>query len=430
MGYWATVIARPASLGVYESRSLLPNGNDPADVPPATVGPDVYNPGDPDGVNIIDLGTLAPARTGPPPPSPWSGWPADWATAWQTAPGHLDTLSDVAWACLDLTAGLLATMPPYLVGAAPSLDAGWIANPDPDIYFGWGEFVKQLAWDFQMGEAFVLCTSRYRTGYPARFHVVAPWLVDVDMAAGRRVYTIGGADVTADILHLRYTSRTDCARGVGPLEVGRTRILAADLLSRYGSNFAAAGGVPTSVLTVPGELTAEQADDLRDQWVTARAAQMGLPAVLSGGVSWTPTQVNPADMALVDLLNVNEVRICVLLRVPPTLMALPSGDGSLVYRNAEGIYDYYWRTGLKPRASAMCAALSQWLLPAGTSLEVNRDEFVQPGPLERAQTDAALHAIQEIDDTGTIRYAKTVDEIRLDERFDTPATINDPGVLK
>jgi hypothetical protein len=31
-------------------------------------------------------------------------------------------------------------------------------------------------------------------------------------------------------------------------------------------------------------------------------------------------------------------------------------------------------------------ALSGWLVPRGTGIEVNRDEYVKPGPLERAQT--------------------------------------------
>ena len=31
-------------------------------------------------------------------------------------------------------------------------------------------------------------------------------------------------------------------------------------------------------------------------------------------------------------------------------------------------------------------ALSGWALPRGTNVEVNRDEYVRPGPLERAQT--------------------------------------------
>jgi HK97 family phage portal protein len=424
------MIARPASLGVYEARSLRPNGNDPADVPPATVGPDVAVPGDPDGIDVVTLGQPVPLRLGPPPPSPWSGWPADWATSWDMGADHLANLSDVAWACLDLVADELAAMPPYLVNAAPSLDAAWLVNPDPDLYTGWYEFAKQLVWDFLTGEAFVLSTAPYRSGYPARFHVVAPWLVNVDMVDGIRRYSIGGGDVTDRIVHLRYTSRADSARGIGPLDVGRTRILAVDLLARYAFQFVAGGGVPTSVLEAPGELTAAQADDLREQWITARAANMGLPAVLAGGVTWQATQATPTDLALVPLMNVNEVALCRLLRVPPTLMSLPSGDGSLVYRNAEGIYDYFWRTGLRTRAVAICTALSAWLLPAGTTLEVNRDEFVKPGPLERAQTDAVLHGIQEIDDTGTVRYAKTLDEIRIGERFDTPTTLNAPGVLR
>ena len=35
-------------------------------------------------------------------------------------------------------------------------------------------------------------------------------------------------------------------------------------------------------------------------------------------------------------------------------------------------------------------ALSEWLLPRGVRVELNRDEYVQPGPYERAQTDQIL----------------------------------------
>jgi HK97 family phage portal protein len=410
---------------VYE-RQLRPNGNDPATVPPATVGPPAAVAGDPDGVLVVD-GPPAPPRIGIPPPAQWAGYPTEWATSWSMGSQRLEDLSDVAWACIDLNAGLMSTMPPYLTGNVPdTLDVAWLTNPDPDRYYGWDEFAKQVFWDFQTGEAFVLATAYYATGWPARFHVVSPWLVDVDLNGdGTRRYTIGGADVTDSILHLRYTSRCEDARGHGPLEVGRTRIVAANLLSRYANNFAAAGGVPTSVLTHPDELTAAQADELRSQWVTARMAQMGLPAVLSGGVQWTATQTNPRDMALVDLLQINESRICVLLRVPPHLMALPSGGDPMTYSNVSSLFDYHWRSGLRPRATQVMSALSAWALPRGTSVELNRDAYIQPGPLERAQTDAILYGI-----TDGARHAKELDEIRLAERFDTPISVVQPGVLK
>ena len=45
----------------------------------------------------------------------------------------------------------------------------------------------------------------------------------------------------------------------------------------------------------------DQAEQLRDDWVQQRAANPGYPAVLSGGLKWTPTALNPKDMALLEL---------------------------------------------------------------------------------------------------------------------------------
>ena len=163
------------TMAAVEERAIRPpsepNDNDPGEAAPGTVGPPTATPGDPDGFEVI-VGDPVP-----PPPgrgmraAAWSGWPEEWNTpAWSS---QLNVLADTAWACLDLNSSVLATMPPYLVGAAPSLPADWLNNPDPDQYASWEEFAKQLLWDYQLGEAFVLATARYANGYPARFHVVA-----------------------------------------------------------------------------------------------------------------------------------------------------------------------------------------------------------------------------------------------------------------
>ena len=133
----------------------------------------------------------------------------------------------------------------------------------------------------------MLATARYSTGWPARFHVVAPWLVNVEMDGGRRRYSIGGVDVTGDMLHIPYQIRADEAHGHGPLEAGAGRVVAARLLARYATNLVAGGGLPTGVLTHPGRV---------DRRAVRRAAgavgdrrgmsSMGLPAVLSGGVTF------------------------------------------------------------------------------------------------------------------------------------------------
>jgi HK97 family phage portal protein len=403
----------------------IPNGNDPVTAAPGTVGPPNVNPGDPHGVTVEgeDLPWQPPPRIVP---SAWSGWPAEWPTPnWG---GQITALTDTAWMCIDLNSSLLSTMPPYLVGAAPSLSSDWLNNPQPETYASWEEFMKQLAWDYQLGEAFVLATSRYSTGMPSRFHVVPPWLVNVEIMEGVRTYRIGNRDVTDDMLHIRYQSNVSDAHGHGPLEAGQGRLVAAQVLSRYATTLAAGGGIPSSVLEHPDELSAEQSELLKAQWVQARMSSIGEPAVLSGGVKWTATQLDPEKMALLDLSQWNESRIALMLGVPPFLVGLPSGGDSMTYSNVTSLFSYHWRAYLRPRAQTVMSALSGWLLPRGTRIEVNRDAYIEPEPLQRAQTAQILNGIV---DPVTGQQALTVAEIRDTERIDdsTPEPLS-AGVLK
>src|SRR4029077_3081082 len=164
-------------------------------------------------------------------------------------------------------------------------------------------------------------------------------------------------------------------------------------------------------------LTADQSALLQAQWVQARLSSIGEPAVLSGGVTWKPTQLNPKDMALLELSQFNESRIANLLGVPTFLVGLPSGGDSMTYSNVTALFDYHWRASLRPKAQAVMSGLSGWALPRGTRAELNRDEYVSPGPLERAQTAAILNGI--VDRFGN--PALTVDEIRQTERLDKSA---------
>ena len=303
---------------VVEHRSAWdadPNGNDPASVPPATVGPDVARPGSSSGFEIIDEGPGSPSPRSRIVPSPWAGWPGDWATpAWN---GRVDYLTDTAWACMDLNSQLLATMPPYLVGASPTLPADWLNNPDPAEYSSWHGFARELFWEYQLGEAFIVATAYYSNGYPARFHVVPGWMMTVEMTASGRRYTIGQLDVTADVLHIAYKMQTGEARGHGPLEAGAGRVIAARALNRYATSLASTGAIPNAVLKHPGNLTAEAAEDLKWQWVDARVSSMGLPAVLSGGVEFETLQFSRARYGAPGPVEVERVAHRRTARRPP-----------------------------------------------------------------------------------------------------------------
>ena len=375
---------------------------------PDTVGPG-YNPGDPNGVEI-EPAEPSEARMATIVPSPWSGWPAEWAPPnWDQ--GRFDTLVDTAWTCLDLNASVLSTMPPYRTRDGRVLPPmTWMMNPDPDIYSSWHEFAKQMFWDYQLGEAFVMPMGLNADGFPSRFRVIPPWLVNVEMGVGRREYRIGSLDVSSEILHIRYKSTTDGARGVGPLESGRNRLIAAGVLSRYAMQIAEGGGIPHYVLETEPQLTRAQADELLDQWWASRMQSKGQPfkpAVLSGGVKAKPLQLSPEEMTLLDLEKFNESRIAVDLGVPPFLVGLPSGGDSMTYSNVSSLFDFHDRASLRPKATAVMAALSGWALPRGQALELNRDEYSRPALRERVEAYEKLHAIQ----------ALSTEEIRTMERF-------------
>ena len=175
--------------------------------------------------------------------------------------------------------------------------------------------------------------TRYSSGWPARFRVIPPWMVNVEMQDGMRRYSIGNLDVTDDMLHIRYSSTISDAHGHGPLEAGQSKLVAAEVFSRYATSFAASGGVPTSILEHPDRLDRRGGADLQASGCRPGSPQLGEPAVLSGGVTWRATQVSPKDMALTDLQEKAEARIAVLLGVPPFLVGLPSGGDPMTYAN-------------------------------------------------------------------------------------------------
>lgn len=361
---------------------------------PDSVGP-TYRPGDPDQAVFEDAPGPPNNRMAAVVTSPWDGWPAQWATPAWASGAQLEDLTDVAWAALDLNSSVLSAMPVYRVRGGRVLPpTTWMANPDLDIYTDWSEFAKQLFWEFQLGEAFVMPMSRAADGWPYALRVIPSPFVKPEMAGGRRTYKIGSLDVTDEILHIRYKSRTDSPRGIGPLEAGRARQVYVSVLARYASEIAD-GAIPKYVLQTDQLLTRDQANVLLEQWWESRIANLGdpwKPAVLSGGVKANPLQLTPQEMNLAEQSQYNEARIAVLLGVPPFLLGLPTNE-SMTYSNVSQVFDFHDRRYLKTAATRVMSALSGWALPRGQSVELNRDEYSRPSLLERASAYEKLSAL-------------------------------------
>ena len=178
----------------------IPNAN-----PPSSVGSG-QGDGDPHGFEVEGEETQSRALPAWH-PSPWAGWPAEWSTPNWDMGSRFNELVDVAWRCLDINASVLSAMPVYRTSGGRIVESSsWMVNPDPRIYTSWAEFAKQLFWDFQMGEAFIMRVDSFANSYPMHFRVVPPWAFHVEISNGERRYRLGditGPDVTSEILHIR-----------------------------------------------------------------------------------------------------------------------------------------------------------------------------------------------------------------------------------
>lgn len=376
MGFWSWVMGGNAS-------GVTPNGNP---------GP-AYNPGDPDMVDVSSFTDLPESRALPLlRPSPWSGYPESWATpGWETS-HQTKSLVDVAWACIDLNSSVLSSMPVYRLRNGSVISSlSWMANPDPTVYASWQEFAKQLFWDYHLGEAFVLPMAHDSEGYPIRFRVIPPWLIQVEMNGGQREYTLGAMDVTNEILHIRYQTTIDDPRGHGPLDSATDRAVTIGLLQRYTQNLAETGGVPLYWLSIDRKISQSEATDLMDRWIESRTRYAGQPALVSNGAMLHQAkQMNASEISLLEMTQFAEARIAILLGVPPFLVGLPGATGSLTYSNIEQLFGFHDRSSLRPKANAVMSALSGWALPEMQSLEMNRDDYTRPSLVDRANSYKTL----------------------------------------
>lgn len=400
----------------FRNRAAIPRNNDPNANPPiGSVGPNVPA-GFGDTHAMYPTGHLEQSGLMPEVQA-WQGWPTGWQTPLWNDATLFGRLVSTLWTCIDLNTRQLSSFPIYgMKGFTVIPLPEWQNNPEPEMYSDWTEFAKQMFNTFQAnGEIILWATARFAEtsgGFPRRFVVLNPALVNVEWVDGRIEYSLSGKRLERrDICHIKYESWPTNLRGIGPLEWAARSIISAESIERMTTDLATRGGIPWGVIKTPRKLNKAEATDLQNSWVQGARNRQGAPAILSGTLELEMIESNPKDMALLDMRVFDETRIAAALGVPPFLVGLPQAEG-MTYSNVNALFDYHWRATLRTLSNAVARAMSNWLLPRGSKIEFNSDSYIQPGPKERAETDAILFNL--VDEHGN--RARTIDEIRASER--------------
>jgi HK97 family phage portal protein len=426
-----------------DPREAIANDNGPGpNTPPETVGPtsSTNAPG-----NVV-VGSQRPVA------SPWSGWPTKdtpgaggtWGTPPMERFGDIDAGGgrfsgygygrgvsiwgrvSTAMTCVDLNSRQLGSFPIYgMKGEAPVSLPSWSTNPEPEVYASWGEFVRAAVNSMLLrGECILYVTGRYQsTGLPARFTTINPDTCDAEFIDGRWIITLhGGTQLpAADVHMIRYQVWDPRGRGISPLDwIGRS-MLTSGALERYATNLANRGGIPWAVLKSQKNIDGNQALDAQMAWVNAGQTRDGAPAVIGNAFDLVPLQISPRDMALLELREFDERRICAAFGVPAYLVNVEQAGG-MTYANASDLRNQHWQATLRTLADMLATGWSGFLLPRGTRLEFNPDRYVQPAFGERV---GAYQTMFNIVDPATGQRGMELSEIRSAERLH-PIPEDDP----
>lgn len=393
-------------------------------------------------------GSAQPTDLGFPHASRWAGYPNSWEPPFYDTGGGfsggygypgggfmggsmLAGRVSTVFACTDLVSRTLSTMELKTTqgGVNDVPPPEWTVNPEPALYSSIVEPMQAIVnCMLHRGESLIAPTARDPdTGAVVRWVVLNPDYVEIEAGlAGLPLYSIGGISVDrSQLLHMRYQTWPGCVRGVGPLEACWRNLVSADAMQAWGTALSTQNGIPAAVLQSDAKLTKDQANDIKRSWADAALARGVIPVVLSGGLTYTPLNLKPADVGLLDLRMFDEQRIASCFGVPLWLVGLPVNAG-LTYSTVEGTFDYFWRATLRPLAYNIACALSWWALPRDVTLRFSSEQLTEPPIAERANMYATMIA------SGML----TVDEARAAEHLppvgapdlEMMATIRNQGV--
>jgi HK97 family phage portal protein len=159
--------------------------------------------------------------------------------------------------------------------------------------------------------------------------------------------------------------------GFGPMQSDRIAGLLAE--QEYIQSVFENGGNPSGILHVPRELTKDEADAAKAQWIAAHSGSTRTPAVLSGGIEWNSTGFNASQSQWVEghLAGVGDAAL--LFGIPGALMDYNTPGASLTYSNIGDLNEQFWRATLYPTyARRIEEALTEML---GVRVYFDPEEF-------------------------------------------------------
>jgi len=235
----------------------------------------------------------------------------------------------------------------------------WVDQPDVDLprQAFYSSVVTSLLLD---GNAFIRVYSN-RRGEVVNLVVLNPTTVQiVRNGIGRLQFNVVGEEqpLTSDeILYIPDLLRPGQVRGVSRVTALKENFGLALALEKFAATFFGSGTNLAGVIEFPGNLTQEQADNLRSGFDSRHSgwSRSNRTGVLSGGAQFKPTMVSPEQSSLIDTRRFAVEDVARALNIPPHLLGLP---GTMSYSSVEENNRAFLTSTVQPLISKVEGCLS------------------------------------------------------------------------
>ena len=297
------------------------------------------------------------------------------------------TSINAIWACVSLIADTISTLPvdayikrdgvTYPYRPKPT----WVSQPDfelaPSAF--WQQTLISLLLD---GNAFVRVFRDPNTGEVLNLMTLNPMKVQIQRTAvGQKRFTYVGekGQLTSDnVLHITGSMLMPGeVRAISPIEKLKENLGLAMALESFAARFFGQGTHTQGVITYPGSLTKEQADNLSRSFDNAhkgykRAHRTG---ILSGGAQFVKTSTNPDEAQMLDSRRLAVEDIARAYRVPLHMIGLAERGSQSYNSNEQNAIQFVTHT-LRPWIVKLEDAFSA-LLPSKAYIDFNVSELLR-----------------------------------------------------
>jgi len=237
-------------------------------------------------------------------------------------------------------------------------------------------------------------------GYPDSFHPVPTHRVQIRKENGELTYRIGERDYTPDeVLHIKGFSMPGEMVGYGILSAQRQAIGGAVAVNTYAQRYFDGGAQPTGIIySANPDLSQEEAELLKAQWLRQYGGTKRTPAVLNESTKFQQLSDNAKDAQLLETRQFSLTEIANMIGLPAYYLNAPNSSRTYSNVSEENLQLVRW--SLMPWIQRIEQRLTEYL-PRGQFARMNVDALLRPDTKSRYEAhkvalDAGFLTIDEV----------------------------------